>query len=354
MTDHTSLAEQAFEPLVEAAKGNARALLTLADKAYQRGDMVRGGELVAQAIALEPADREIAVIGADLSARSVPGFHRSMMMDGPRNNLFQRAIERAVTPEKHVLDIGSGSGLLAMMAARAGANQVHSCEMNPVIAAVAQKIVETNGYAKQVTIHAKKSSQLDPEKDLGGKADLIVAEIIGNDLVCENVLPTMRDVVRRLAKPDAQFIPRSGDIKVALAWSPDHATRGIRDVNGFKMSEFNPVLPQRWHYKTDDTSLKMRGEAASLYAFDFACADAVPAKAEVELVANGGSVNGVVQWFQLQLDEQISLENRPGANNRSSWSCEFYPFENEIKLAPGDNVPIAATIFGNRLRIWQP
>ncbi|MEL7220183.1 MAG: 50S ribosomal protein L11 methyltransferase [Bacteroidota bacterium] len=44
------------------------------------------------------------------------------------------------------MDIGTGSGLLAMMAARAGAQEVVACEMNPLLAEAASQIVEQNGF----------------------------------------------------------------------------------------------------------------------------------------------------------------------------------------------------------------
>ena len=353
MTDDNDLVNKAFEPLVSAALGNPRALLMLADKAFVRADLARGVELVDAAIALDPGDIEIAAIGADLIARSVPNWHVRMVKDAPRNTAFQNAIERAVSPEKRVLDIGAGSGLLAMMAARAGATIVHSCEMNPSVATVAQKIVAANGFAEQITVHSKKSTQLDAVKDLDGKADIIVAEIVGNDLVCENVLPTMRDAARRLAAPDAQYIPRSGDIRVALAWFANRDARRLDDVCGFDLSAFNALLPVRSNANVGDPSLAIRGEAASLYSFDFASCDIAADQTQMELVATGGKINGVAQWFRLQLDEHEMLENMPGTGAQSSWACEFYAFDDEIDTTPGDQIKVGATIFGNRLRLWR-
>ena len=72
-----------------------------------------------------------------------------MIADTTRNGCFDRAIINHLRkrPEaaRHVLDIGSGSGLLAMMAVRAGAVRVSSLDMVPAMAAVATNIVEQNG-----------------------------------------------------------------------------------------------------------------------------------------------------------------------------------------------------------------
>jgi len=72
-----------------------------------------------------------------LTSTIVPFWHIPMLNDARRNDAFERAICAAVEregPDARILDIGSGSGLLSMMAARAGATNIVSCEEVPVIA----------------------------------------------------------------------------------------------------------------------------------------------------------------------------------------------------------------------------
>lgn len=353
MKNDTQIAEMAFEPLVAAAKGNARALLMLAEKALQRSDPVRAYELVAEAKATEPDNAEIAAIGSGIVSGSIPNWHVRMVKDHPRNDAFQQAIERAVTPEKRVLDIGSGSGLLAMMAARAGAVHVHSCEMNPAVAAVAKDIVAANGYGERIGLFSKSSRLLDVEADLGGKADIIVSEIVGNDLVCEEVLPTMLDASRRLAAPGAQFIPARGDVRVALAWWDRVADRYLGEECGFDLSAFNRIVPGRFDVRQDDKALQLRGEPTSLYSFDFASNEQWQDRAAMNLVSSGGAVNGVAQWVLLTMDDVGHFENPPGSGVDSHWGALFFPFDQPVETKAGDKITIAATVAGSRLRIWQ-
>ena len=87
----------------------------------------------------------------------VPGWHFAMMDDRKRNDAYEAAIRRAV-PGKRVLDIGTGAGLLALMAARAGATKVTTCEAVSVIAERAKQIVVANGLTDRITVVPMKST----------------------------------------------------------------------------------------------------------------------------------------------------------------------------------------------------
>ena len=353
MLGDATLISLAFEPLVAAARGNARALVALAEQARRSGDLPRCQQLGQNALELATDDPDIAFEVRAMLARSVPEWHFPMMQDAVRNAAFQNAIERAIRPDMKVLDIGSGSGLLAMMAARAGAQYVHSCEMNPVIASVAQQIVHQNGFSNQVTIHACSSRKIDAEADLGGRADLVISEIIGKDLVCEEVLPSMRDAVKRLAKPDARFIPQGGQIRVALARYAKLDKYRVGKASGFDLSAFNQLSPARFSVPVSDPELGLRGEVADLFTFDFASPNPWTDRATRELVATGGRVDGVVQWFRLQMDETGSFENEPGPDSSPSWALILFPFAEPIETKPGDRIGVEASITKNLLRIRQ-
>ena len=353
MKNGLALLSDAFEPLVAKAQGNAKALLRLAELARSQHSHERAVEIAWEARAAATGDPVLYAQASDFVAQTVPSWHWHMLRDQPRNKAFEDALKRAVTPETRVLDVGSGSGLLAMLAARAGAKSVVSCEAHPSIAKVAQEIVDLNGFADKVTILARHSKDIDPDADLGGPVDLVVSEIIGKDVVDECVVPAMLDVARRLLKPGGQVIPRRADVRVALAWWDGLAERGLNTVCGFDMTPFNRLLISRKSLARDEEGLEIRGAAASLFSFDFATTDAAQDHAEIELVAGGGPVNGVVQWIRLQMDEVGYFENRPDAQERSSWGVQFFPLTSPIDAAAGAKVRIGGSHFGNTLRLWE-
>ena len=353
MNDDLSLVDKAFEPLLKAADGNVHVLLKLADQSRHRGDLNRAIELAQQAKATAPHDPEVVTIAKEIISRAIPNWHVSLVKDNQRNDAFEAALIRNIKPDMRVLDVGAGTGLLAMMAARAGADKVYSCEVNPAMAAVAKEVVQANGFKDKITIITKNSKDIDGDTDMGGLADLVVAEILGSDLVCEHVLPAMRDVVTRLAKPGAQMIPQSGDIVVALAHWDELGKQQMGNTAGFDLSPFNQLQRPSFKLHGAIPSLQLRGTAANLFSFDFSETKIPHDRTTMNLVADGGLVNGVVQWIRLQMDAEGELENRPGPSATSSWACLFHPLPKPVETVSGQTITIGASHNGNRLRIWQ-
>lgn len=151
-----------------------------------------------------------------LSSRAVPAWHFTMLADHARNDAYRRAIEKVVGPGDVVLDIGTGAGLPALFAARAGARHVHTCEMSGALAAVAREVMVDNGYADRVTVHHKRSTALrvgaGRDADLPGHADVLVSEILDAGLLGEGHAPSIRHARAHLLKPGARIIPAAATL----------------------------------------------------------------------------------------------------------------------------------------------
>lgn len=65
--------------------------------------------------------------------------HQTMIQDETRTQGYMEAIEKAVDPGDTVIDFGSGTGILAIKAAKCGANKVWAIERNPVTAMILRK-----------------------------------------------------------------------------------------------------------------------------------------------------------------------------------------------------------------------
>ena len=137
-----------------------------------------------------------------ISGWADPVEHARMLHDDRRTGDYLAALAAAVRPGDVVLDIGTGSGVLAVAAARAGARHVYAIEASD-IAEVAREVFELNGVADRITLVPGWSRQI----DLPEQADLLVAEVIGNEPFEEEILETTLDARRRLLKPGARLLP---------------------------------------------------------------------------------------------------------------------------------------------------
>lgn len=316
-----------YRALLDRAEGDAVAMASLAR--LMRGDGLNEDavDLAGRALALAPGDGRVRSLASDTLAADVPGWHFRMLRDAARTAAYEAALRRAVTPETRVLEIGSGSGILAMMAARAGAKHVYTCEAVPAIARAARDIVALNGFADRITVVTGHSSALSPA-DLGGPVDVLVSEIISNDVVSEGVLPSLADAMERLVAPGAAVIPAAGSVRVALAHHARFGRSRLGIVDGFDLSPFNRLSRDVHLVDVEDPHLSLRGDPAVLFRFDFAGGGPwPPASAAVEVAAAGGPVNGLVRWIALELDATGRYENRPGTLPRSAWAALFHPFD---------------------------
>jgi type II protein arginine methyltransferase len=142
-------------------------------------------------------------------------------------------------------------------------------------------------------------------------------------------------------------------VRVALAhWQrlDDHR---LAEVAGFDVSPFNRLEHVPRMLKADDPDLALCSEPADLFDFDFSSGGPFPSReARLELTAQGGPINGVVQWIRLQLDPLTAYENRPAPGASSCWAPRFHPLDREITPAPDSMVVVRGAHTRDAVRIW--
>jgi len=299
-----------------------------------------------RALALQPDNVHIRHQIRRLSAGQVPFWHIPMMNDTRRNDAFEAAIVAAIAargPGATVLDIGTGSGLLSMMAARAGAGSVVACEMVPIIADMAKQIVADNGYGAQVDIHAAPSTELRVGVELGERADILVSEILSSDLLTENVMDTFEDAHARLLKDDAIVIPRAASAIGCLVESQTLADYVFVDrVSGFDLSRFGAFAAQKlpihgtmtdWRRLSADVELLRIDLSAKRHHSDM---HVLSIKVEADGVATG-----IVQWMQVDLAEGVTFDNHPDGYSDGGWLQVLHNFPQPITVRAGQMLDLA-------------
>lgn len=323
----------------------------------QHGNFERAAEHYKKALALAPNNVGVKQSLSRILSRFVPPWHLKMLADHERNNAFEKAIKKAINTDSVVLDIGTGSGLLSMMAAKYGAKQVFSCETSPHIAEVAERIIEKNGFKKKVKVFNLKSTQL-TERELTEKPNLIVAEIFDAGLIGEMAIPSFRHALKELCVDNCQVIPAKAQVMGRLLHLPSSASvNPMKSISGFDLSAFDQFRVPK-EYISEDLKLsfhKFLSDEFNMVDFDFMnLGDPIPENSfkskslRIE-ASEAGELHGVAFWFNLWLDDETELSSRPDRLN-NHWGQALFFFEQHREVKKGEMV--ALNMRFNDVAIW--
>lgn len=365
-------ARAAYERVIVLAPTHVEAFVNLASLERLAGDRARATDLLRQACAIRPDDPVPHEVLANLLAetgsaetaapaaraktlrerrqaralgdRLPPPWHFGMMNDTPRNRAFEQALRRTIRPGMRVLEIGAGSGLLAMMAARAGAAHVTSCEMVPEVAEVARQIVARNGFADRVTIVNGSSFELEVGVELPARCDALVAEVLSSDVVGEGAIAALADARRRLLVPGAPLIPDRAFAMAALV-----ASKGldpwfsVGTVEGFDLSPFNRFSMRKVLLPTAFPAadyIELLSAERAVLSLDFHADQPVESEQQVDFTVTApGRCIGILQWLKISLSDGITHENHPlHHSGASAWSVFIHRFAHPIEVRAGETV----------------
>ena len=309
----------------------------------ERSQAIRALSTVA---ALAPQNQRALNKLSKLLNQRVPTWHFPMMNDAPRNLAFEEAIIARLEPGDVVLDIGCGAGLLSLMAARAGAEQVFAIEGEEAVADAAEEIFKRNGYDDTIQLTRGRSTAKRVGVDLPERADLLVSEIFDVSLLGEDALYTFKHAHEHLLKPGAKVIPAEARVWCALVESEELRARFHVDEScGFDLSAFNELRdPRVLQLDLRRFQYKMLTKPSLAMTLSF--------EGEVNLsgeqvssvsVAESGRADGFIFWYDLVLApateerDEIVLSTSPLQEN-THWLQGFAPCYGEPKSLVADEV----------------
>jgi len=352
-------AEEAYRRCLQLAPDMAQAHGNLGLLLREQKRLPEAVGSLRRAVELEPRNLVRRRNLQETLGRLVPAWHLPMLNDAARNEAYDTAIRKAVRPGIQVLDIGTGSGLLAMMAARAGAAKVTSCEMVDVVAEQARHIVALNGFADRITVLSKASTDLKVGRDLETPADLLVSEILSNELIGEGVVPALRHAHAELLAPGAASLPCGGEVRAMLAGGDGLARQlNVETACGFDVSPFNGLRRATLSLRVSPEEFEGLSEDLTVFSLEAPFHYDPPEHFSIEFeVVRAGRCYGVLQWIRILLDETISITNDPRverAGSVSHWNQLVYPFERPLDLAPGQRVRVSVASTGSALAFGLP
>ena len=266
--------------------------------------------------------------------------HRTMIRDRVRTEAFRRAIEAVVRPGDIVLDVGAGSGILSLFAARAGAACVYAVEQTS-IAVLAQQLAEANGDQDIVQVIQGDILEIDPPE----RVDVVVSEWLGGFGIDEGMLVPVVAARDRWLKPGGTMIPRS-----VTAWAALVHDRYLEDMVSFLRADpYDLRLDDLVHTTVNEILYSgtfrhlaagdRRSEPSRLWTTDMDLITLeqalAPHQAETLLPAREpGTANALALWFSAELAPGISLSVGPG-DPPTHWGMTTAPLNSPVELTPG-------------------
>ncbi|XP_033179203.1 protein arginine N-methyltransferase 7 isoform X1 [Bombus impatiens] len=259
-----------------------------------------------------------------------------MLHDHERNQKYYLALKAAIEKkhkdgeEANVLDIGTGTGLLSMMAARCGADSITACEAFTPMAKCAIKIIQENGFEDKIKLIHKRSTRMTIGKDgdMIKKANILVTEVFDTELIGEGALSTFRHAHENLLEENSIVIPHSATIWVQVvesptvcSWNTVHPIQNkskyllstpcsVKSCSGaaavhdiqltqFPDNAFKPLLPPQPIFRFD-----LSGKSTLLYN-EKKCLHIKP--------TTSGTAHAIFMWWDLVMDvnNEVLLSSAP-------------------------------------------
>jgi len=277
-----------------------------------------------------------------------------MIADRVRMQAYGRALERAVGPDSVVLDIGTGTGIFALIACRLGARRIFAIEPDPVIA-VARETARANGCADRIEFIQAVSTRV----TLPERATVLVCDIRSILPLHRSIVPTIADARDRLLADGATLIPRTDTLWAAPIESADVYAKRFEGWDGTPFAlDLEPgrkLAVNEWR-KAEIVPEMLLGEPSALATLDYGSISDPNVSADAVWTAGrSGTLHGFAVWFDSELAPGVSLSNAPG-QPRLIYGQAFFPLADPSDVTEGDAVSLrfSASLVGDEyLFAWD-
>lgn len=276
------------------------------------------------------------------------GFHELLLGDRIRMVAYKKAIKQSVRPGMTVLDLGTGTGVLALWALEAGAERVYGIDLNGDTLRAAEQRIAAAGFASRFTAIYGISFDV----TLGERVDLLVSEIIGNLADNESFVPILRDATERFLKPGGVQIPRrvlSYLVPVEARTAHGQVESGTCRVlsDHYSVEQLLDRCPSRnpfnMYYDAIIPLSCYLAEPLVLRIYSGAWTES-PAYDEHRSwrIACDGFFTGFKGYFVADLTEDVVLDisgdDLSGRPSSASWKHAFLPIKTPIEVEAGDQL----------------
>jgi type I protein arginine methyltransferase len=282
------------------------------------------------------------------SARTID-FHHLLLAERCRTESYQKAITQTVHPGDVVLDVGTGTGILALFACRAGARRVYAIESGPVIE-LAREVCQRNCLQDQIVF----LNDLSFNVSLPEQVDVLVTETGAACGFEGGTLGIVIDAKKRFLKKHGVVIPYSLDLVVAPVQSSkayDVVDIWKKDLYGFDFSSIRSYALNN-HYPVRLGVEALLSEPISVARVLLPEASDTFVQGVGSCTLRSGMLHGIVGWATTELMQGIGFSNSP-ASPTVDFRHRFFPLESPVVVNQDDRLSVdLSTIDGQKWR-WK-
>jgi hypothetical protein len=268
-----------------------------------------------------------------------------MAADPVRMNAYARAIERVVKPGSIVVDIGAGTGIFSLLAARAGAKRVHAIEIDSAVWLL-QDLAKTNGFSDVITIHDRASFEV----SLPERADVVVSDMRGACPLFLDHGAAIRDARERFLKENGVLLPTKDTVFAAFVEAPGMWRHLEHGWEGFARQGFDPSAARNalLNFHHTDRPAPIHASDVLTNTHPWAVIDyghfesaAIDTKLDFECVRNG-IAHGIAVWFEAQIFEDLGYTSAPGYS--LVYPRVFLPLLEPLALTAGEQTRVTLRV----------
>ena len=262
-----------------------------------------------------------------------------MLADNSRLAAYVAALQKTISGDSVVVDIGTGPGFFALLACQLGADRVYAIEPDDVIQA-AREAAAANGFADRIEFIQDFSTHIALPK----KADVIVSDLRGILPWFQHHLPAIIDARSRFLAPKGILLPKRDTLWAAAVEVPETYAK---IVGPWEAGKHDLVLSSARNLATNSLTKarvktsELLGEPVCWYTLEYSEFEDLNMRATVSLsIERPGITHGFALWFDSEVFDGICFSNAPGAEELI-YGNMFFPFPEPVAVAMGSRVDIA-------------